>query len=134
MDKIQRKLVELIDNITALEVCLSNNLVKYADIILYLQYDLPIEDNSEYYKRLKAIFNEIKTDKRYDEYERSRSLKIVLRNMQKYIISIDANENQARIVYKEANDIADEICNRLDYIIYSAPTIRSNSPTKQFAK
>jgi hypothetical protein len=47
MDKIQAKMVELADNLPALEVCLLNGLIEYSDIILFLQYDIPIEESSK---------------------------------------------------------------------------------------
>ena len=40
MDKTQLKLVELSENITALEICLNNGLMDFSDLILYLQYDI----------------------------------------------------------------------------------------------
>ena len=46
MDKIQKKLEELTENLTALDTCIAIGKLEFTDIILYLQYDIPIEKSN----------------------------------------------------------------------------------------
>ena len=115
MDKIQSKLTELTENLTALDVCLKNGMVKYPELILYLQYDIPIEDSSEDYAKMKKVFqNKYRYANRYTTDECSEVLKTILHHVQAFIISIDRDGNQAQTVYKQASDIAEQICVRID--------------------
>lgn len=113
MDKIQVKLVELANNLTALEICLSSGRMDYSDLILYLQYDMPLESNNEEYAALKRTFCNLHSKSLTNFSDRAEALTNILRRLQEFIIEIDKNGSQAQVVYKEANDVAEQICSRL---------------------
>lgn len=114
MDEIQAKMVELTDNLPALEVCLLNGLMEYSDIILFLQYDIPIEESNKEYAKLKECLCGYHNSKRYTTEERCEVLSDILHRLQSYIVNCDRNGSQARVVYKKANDVAEQICARLN--------------------
>ena len=114
MDEIQAKMVELTDNLPALEVCLFNGLMEYSDLILFLQYDIPIENNSKEYAKLKECLCDRRNENRYTTSERCEVLSDILHRLQDYIVKCDRNGSQARVVYKKANDVAEQICTRLN--------------------
>jgi len=114
MDKVQAKMVELTDNLPALEVCLLNGLIEYSDLILFLQYDIPIEESSKEYAKLKECLCERHNATRYTTDERCEVLSGILHRLQAFIIRIDKNGSQSRVVYKKANDMAEQICARLN--------------------
>ena len=118
MDKVQVKMVELIDNLTALEVCLSRSTDKsdaerYGALILYLQWDMPIEDNDEEYAKLKKLYQNSRNSSIADE-DSCKSLQNILRDFQQSIYQNERNGNQLTRVYKDAIETADAICQRLD--------------------
>ena len=113
MDKIQSKLVELVDNLPALDICLQNERLGYPDIVLFLQYDISLESSCAAYGSLKRTFHSLKYNNQYPTDERNEEVIRIMRRVQEYIVKIDINGSQARTVYKEATDIAEEICNRL---------------------
>ena len=114
MDKIQSKLVELSDNLTALSICLADESECYSDIILFLQYDVPMESSNEQYKKLKRVSRECRGLDRETKAERNESLKLILRRLQRFIIKNDRNGSQAMVVYKEAYDMAEAMIHRLN--------------------
>ena len=116
MDRIQEKLVELDENLTALEVCLSSGSLSYADLILFLQYDEAIEDHNETFAELKRVYSNPKNESRCTPGERRAAIKTILRDFQSFVEQSDTNGSQTRRVYKEAIDVAEQICERLDSI------------------
>ncbi len=115
MDKIHKKMVELIDTLPALEICMSIDKIGYPELIMFLQYDIPLDSNCEMLKKLKvSLCKKDYYDLRYSFDERKVVLKHVLKGVEEYVKKCEKNGNQATVVYKEATDIAKEICKRLD--------------------
>jgi len=114
MDKTQSKLVELTENLTALEVCLSNGRLGYPELILFLQYDIPLEQSCNEYASMKRVFHDLNPSGPYLDSDRYKKVITIMRNLQDYIVENDRNGNQIRVVYKQATDIAEQICIRLD--------------------
>ena len=114
MDKIQEKLVELVNNYSALDICLKNEKLGYPEIILFFQYDVPLEHSCSTYGCLKRTMNLV--DKKLGRHQDSSCYESVIEimdNLKDFVIKSDINDSQARIVYKQATDIAEEISNRL---------------------
>lgn len=114
MDKIQKKLVELTENLTALDTCMAIGKLEYTDIILYFQYDIPIEKTNVIYSYMKDAFQGPQNASRYSLDERNEILIFLLRQLQWYITYSEQNGNMASKVYKDAYNVADEICKRLE--------------------
>ncbi len=114
MDEIQSKLVEFKKNYVAVEVCLDYRMLKYSDIILYLQYDIPMERSNSDYKKLKRVFKSLQLEQRVSIHEQNDTLKTILQNVQNHIVDIEKDGNEATKVYKKAYDVAGEIIKRLD--------------------
>lgn len=134
MDKIQVKMVELINNLSALEVCLAHNskradAERYGALILYLQWDMPLEDNDQEYAKLKRLYrNSRSLNIGYDtEEERYKALKDILLDFQDAVRRNERDGNQLTRVYGDAIKIADEICTRLDKQIKRGRVISSFS-------
>ena len=115
MDKIQEKLVELDENLSALEVCLMNGSLGYTELILFLQDDKPLEENSEMYAKMKKIFCE-----KFNEYdrcpteERAEAIKVILHRLEGFIALNNSVINQPHEDYGEAVAVAEKICNLID--------------------
>lgn len=114
MDKIQQKMLYLLKNIHALEVCLSAGEVEMPDLILYLQYDIPIENSNKIFSDMSSYFQTLYGSTHNKNLENYETLERILRNTQRYIISIDMNGNQAQEVYSKANNVAEKICILID--------------------
>ena len=115
MDSIQAKLEELSENLSAIEVCLLSGELEYGDIAIYLQYDVPFEDVSDVYPKLKKTFSD-KLDElnRFTDGERREALTGVLSRTQQYIIESDKNNSHLQsIVFKDAYDMAEVMKTRL---------------------
>lgn len=89
-------------------------MLKYSDIILYLQYDIPMERSNSDYKKLKRVFKSLQLEQRVSIHEQNDTLKTILQNVQNHIVDIEKDGNEATKVYKKAYDIAGEIIKRLD--------------------
>ena len=115
MDSIQAKLEELSDNLSALEVCILNGELEYGDVAIYLQYDIPLEESSEIYLKLKRIFDEKYNElNRFADDERREALIVVLNRTQQYIQESDINGSQLQsTVFKGAYDMAEIMKTRL---------------------
>lgn len=110
MDSAQTKLVELSDNLCALEVCLLNGELKYDDVVLYLQYDIPFDEQSEIYTKLKRSFDDgLNYDNRITDVERREALTSILSKTQAHIHDSNVNEGHIDQVFKGAYDMAEEI-------------------------
>ena len=114
MDKIQQKMSNLLKNIHALEVCLLTGEVDMTDLILYLQYDIPIENSNKIFSSMSSYFQRLYGSTHNKNLENYETLERILRNTQRYIISIDMNGNQAQEVYSKANNVAEKICILID--------------------
>lgn len=115
MDRTQAKLEELSDNLSVIEVCLLNDDLEYGDIAIYLQYDVPFEETSEIYAKLKRIFDEKLNElNRFADDERREALTEILSQMQQYIKASDMNGSHLQsIVFKDAYDMAEVMKTRL---------------------
>ena len=115
MDKIQKKMVELIETLPALEICMNMDKIGYPELILYLQYDIPLESDCKVLEKLKvSLCKKDYYDYRYSFDERKEVLEKILNGVEKYVISCEGNGNQAQVIYKEAVDVAKQICKRLN--------------------
>lgn len=115
MDKIQTKLVELVYSLPALEICISYKKIGYPDLIMYLQYDVPLEESCELFGKLKqSLCKKDYSDLRYSFEERKASLKTILNGIESCVDKWNTNGSQANMVYGEAIEIAQQICERLD--------------------
>lgn len=113
MDKIQEKLEELAENLTALDTCIAIGKLEFTDIILYLQYDVPIEKSNIIYSYMKESFQNSENSNRYTINERNYGVTSILRQTQSFITRSERDGNMATTVYKDAYDIAGQICDRL---------------------
>lgn len=115
MDKIREKLVELDENLTAIEVCLLNGSLGYTELILFLQYDEPLEEKSEMYVKMKEVFGD-KLDRlnRCSTDERAEALKAILSRLKGFVAANNTSENQPQEDYSKAISIAEKICDLLD--------------------
>jgi hypothetical protein len=115
MDRTQAKLEELSDNLSVIEVCLLNEDLEYGDIAIYLQYDVPLEETSEIYAKLKRIFDEKLNELiRLADGERREALAAILNNTQQYIKASDKNGSHLQsIVFKDAYTMAEVMKTRL---------------------
>jgi hypothetical protein len=114
MDKIQQKMSNLLKNIHALEVCLLTGEVDMSDLILYLQYDIPIENSNKIFSSMSSYFQRLYGSTHNNNLENYETLEGILRDARRYIVSIDMNGNQAQEVYSEANNVAEKICILID--------------------
>lgn len=115
MDKIQEKLVELDENLSALEVCLMNGSLGYTELILFLQDDKPLEENSETYAKMKKIFCEKLNDyNRCPTDERAEAIKVILHRLEEFVTLNDTAVNQPHEDYSRAVAIAEKICDLID--------------------
>ncbi len=115
MDRTQAKLEELSDNLSVIEVCLLNEDLEYGDIAIYLQYDVPLEETSGIYAKLKRIFDEKLNELiRLADGERREALAAILNNTQQYIKASDKNGSHLQsIVFKDAYTMAEVMKTRL---------------------
>ena len=110
MDSAQAKMVELSDNLCAIEVCLLSGELKYDDVVIYLQYDIPFDEQSEIYTKLKRSFdNGLNEQNRMTDGERREALTSILTKTQQCINDSNVNNGHIDKVFKGAYDMAEEI-------------------------
>jgi uncharacterized protein YicC (UPF0701 family) len=114
MDKTQEKLVELTNNLTALEACIANGSLNHGGLILFLQYDVPLEETCENYAYLKGVIHDLHPQGVEASDDRNKKVVTILRQLQDFIIKNDRNGSQIQVVYKQTLDQIDQICNRLE--------------------
>ena len=104
--RIQTKVADLVENLNAIETTMFTGDMSYSDLILYLQYDMPLESINSEYAKFKDIFADLKETQYNDTAERFYALIRILKNTQHFIIEMDTNGSRCQVVYKEASDVA----------------------------
>lgn len=123
MDKIQTKMVELKNNLGEISNSISKNETEgLSNLILFLQFDIPLEESIKNYNR--------SSQRNQNDNE---LLKLVLRQLQRYIIKNDINGSQIQVVYKEAYDIAGQMIKRIDRESHKSITATRFAPYPQKA-
>jgi hypothetical protein len=108
LEKIQEKMTVLLNDLSLIETCLFNKSIDYSEIVVYLQYGVPLDDFDNFAKMRQSFVN-MQIENRETESEKKEALYNILTSTQDFIKVNDVNGSHVQEVFKEAYDVAEEI-------------------------
>lgn len=111
---MNEKLTQILNNILTIETCLLTRTLSLSDLILYIQYDIPLEESSDFYSKFSKSNHFKEQEYIIGNNERIIASRKLLNRIINYIYNIEKDGNKSTVVYKETIDFCKNMINVLN--------------------